>query len=528
MQGKKPYQEKLFVSFQLSNAVPADNIYYRLKELVDFSFLYHATAKYYGDEGQKSIDPIVFMKLMLVGYLENLNSDRRIISISRMRLDILYFIGYDIDEELPWHSTLSRTRQLYGQDIFTEMFRGVLKQCIDKGMVSGRRQAVDGVYVKANASLDSMIERGIMDDVDAFSKELNANQKEPIPIANMAKVSNRDYDDLPPKKNPSNKTHFSPTDPDAKMSVKPGKATALNYLGQVSVDTASHVITHIQAFTADKRDSECLPEVIENLINNLSDNELKLEEIVADTGYSSGEAIKALENKGIVGYIPNRGQFIYQRENFNYQSDGDYYSCPNGKKLIYRGISKDGNYYNKLYSLAKKECIGCPLSKLCSAYGKNGIARIKETVDRPYYQRMHLRMQSKKAKILMKKRQSTVEPVIGTLVNHLGMKRVNVKGLAQANKCMTLAAMAYNLKKMLKHTTMHTQQKQQTTIEGQKREIKELFSKICFKVYDFYPIFMYSRINSSFTEQTFNTSHRFEFDEGCATATQAKRKSPAG
>lgn len=137
MQGKKHFQEKLFVSFQLSNAVPSDNIYRRLKDLIDFSFMYKSTAKYYGGEGQKSIDPIVFMKLMLVGYLENLNSDRRIISISKMRMDILFFLGYDLDEELPWHSTLSRTRQLYGQEVFTEMFRLVLKQCIDKGMVSG-------------------------------------------------------------------------------------------------------------------------------------------------------------------------------------------------------------------------------------------------------------------------------------------------------------------------------------------------------------------------------------------------------
>ncbi|MDB5157960.1 MAG: Transposase domain protein, partial [Mucilaginibacter sp.] len=110
MQGKKTHQEKLFVSFQLSDYVPADNFYRRLKEQLDLRFIYPLTAKYYGTEGQKSIDPIVFMKLMLAGYLENLNSDRRIISTSRLRMDILYFIGYDLGEELPWHSTLSRTR----------------------------------------------------------------------------------------------------------------------------------------------------------------------------------------------------------------------------------------------------------------------------------------------------------------------------------------------------------------------------------------------------------------------------------
>ena len=80
MQGKKQYQEKLFVSFQLSDHVPEDNFYRRLKEIIDFSFLYKTTARYYGKEGQKSIDPVVFMKLILAGYLENLNSDRRIIN----------------------------------------------------------------------------------------------------------------------------------------------------------------------------------------------------------------------------------------------------------------------------------------------------------------------------------------------------------------------------------------------------------------------------------------------------------------
>jgi transposase len=113
MQGKKNYQEKMFTSFQLSSRVPEDNVYRRLKDVLDLQWLYKATSKYYGTEGQQSIDPVAFFKLILIGYLENLSSDRRIISTVSMRLDMLYFIGYDIDEDLPWHSTLSRTRQLY-------------------------------------------------------------------------------------------------------------------------------------------------------------------------------------------------------------------------------------------------------------------------------------------------------------------------------------------------------------------------------------------------------------------------------
>jgi transposase len=295
MQGRKNYQEKLFVTFQLSNYVPVENFYRRLSECLDLSFLYKTTAGYYGLEGQKSIDPVVFMKLMLVGYFENINSDRRIIEISRLRLDIRYFIGYDIDEELPWHSTLSRTRQLYGEHIFTDLFKRVLKQCINLGMISGRRQAIDGFFVKANASLDSLVEKEIMDDADLYSEELKSNEEEPSVIVKELKPESQEpYSELKPKKNPGNDTHYSPSDPDARMSVKPGKATALNYLGQVSVDTASHMITHIQAFTADKRDSECLSAVLLRTKNNLLENGLQLAEIIADKGYSSGDALKAL------------------------------------------------------------------------------------------------------------------------------------------------------------------------------------------------------------------------------------------
>lgn len=467
MQGKKNYQEKLFISFQLSNQVPEDNFYRRLKDLIDFNFLYRRTTEYYGDEGQKSIDPVVFMKLMLVGYLENINSDRRIISSSKMRLDILYFLGYDLDEELPWHSTLSRTRQLYGQDVFMDVFKIVLKQCIDKGMVSGKRQAIDGVFVKANASLDSLIEKQILTDAAEYSKELDANLEEvKTPVADIKNHTAIASDKLPVKKNPSNKTHYSPTDPEAKMSVKPGKVTALNYLGEVCVDTASHVITHIQSFEADKRDSQCLPTIIENLVENLLENNIRVEEVLADTGFSSGEALKALEKHNITGYIPNRTQFVYEKPGFVYDSEEDYYTCPNNKKLVYKGTFETlPGVYNKEYKISRKECSECPLKATCTAYRKRETL-LRDTVDRPYYERMHVRMQTVRARILMKKRQSTVEPVIGTLVNYLAMKKVNTKGLVLSNKCMTLAATAYNVKKLLKHKIVLSQNKAMVMMEA--------------------------------------------------------------
>lgn len=156
MQGKKDYQEKLFAQFQLSERIPKHNFYRRLKEVLDLDFLYGLTKSYYGASGQKSMDPVVFFKLCLVGYLENIISDRSLVQHSSMRLDILYFLGYDIDEELPWHSTISRTRQLYPESVFEQVFTKILSMCIEKEMVSGHTQAIDSAPVKANASMDSL------------------------------------------------------------------------------------------------------------------------------------------------------------------------------------------------------------------------------------------------------------------------------------------------------------------------------------------------------------------------------------
>src|SRR5215203_7486389 len=249
MQGKKHYQEKLFTQFSLSGRVPEHNFYRRLKEVLDLRWLYKCTKRYYGSEGQKSIDAVVFFKLILIGYLENLGSDRRIIQTAGMRLDMLYFLGYDIDEELPWHSTVSRTRQLYGEELFKELFKDVLRQCIEKGMVAGRRQVMDSAPVKANASMDSLKQKEILEDASAYLGELKSQQEEEeindsddnaddtkrVSVARNKAVQlhhkwkEKAYKGMPGgdskgrAKFVSNHTHYSTTDPDARVSVKPGK-----------------------------------------------------------------------------------------------------------------------------------------------------------------------------------------------------------------------------------------------------------------------------------------------------------------
>ncbi|MDP9230771.1 MAG: IS1182 family transposase [Bacteroidota bacterium] len=534
MQGKKHFTEKLFTNFQLSDRVPADNFYRRLKEILELQWLYRATKNYYGSEGQQSIDPVVFFKLILVGYIENLNSDRKIIVHSKLRLDILFFLGYDIDEELPWHSTISRTRQLYGEEVFKELFSQVLRLCVNKGMLSGRRQAIDSAYVKANASMDSLTAKEIIEDGEHYLEELQHDEygnkikqhknvmkddRDNDQITASRKKSTdthhgwkeNEYKDMPRGKSlthrtddndtetgrpkfVSNHTHYSTTDRDARVSVKPGKPRQLNYTMQTSVDMSSHIITNIEAHFADRRDSESLSQVLENTINNLKEHGLTVEEIAADTGYSSGKALQSCVDNNITAYIPNFGQYKQAREGFAYNKEEDYYSCERGIKLPYKKTYQDKKgYYKKQYRSSAKDCGHCPLRTVCIG-GRADYKKIEDTVDKHLYDAMHARLQTLYAKQMKKRRQSTVEPVLGTLINFMAVRRIWTRGLKGANKFMIGAAIAYNLKKWLNYQST----KRETKINTIKKGLQSFYS------FFFITTTLQHRYNSNYKIFSFN------------------------
>jgi transposase len=159
MPGLKQFTDQEVTRFRLSERSPSPNLYRRLAELLDWSFLYDEPQALYRHTGQPSLDPVVFFKVILVGQLEYLVSNRRLIEHYALRLDILYFLGYEVDEELSWHSTVSRTHQLYPLEVFERLFDHVFAQCVAQGVVAGDMQAVDSAPVKANASLYSLREK---------------------------------------------------------------------------------------------------------------------------------------------------------------------------------------------------------------------------------------------------------------------------------------------------------------------------------------------------------------------------------
>ena len=119
------------------------------------------------------------------------------------------------------------------------------------------------------------------------------------------------------------------------------------------------------------------------------------------------------------------------------------------KHLVFKKIhdSHGGTYKMRHYRSSAKDCKGCPLKTVC--IGKSNEKKIEDTIDKPLYDRMHQRLQTNYAKRMKKIRQSTVEPVFGTLINYLSLRRVNTRGIKQANKCMLMSAVAYNIKKLL-------------------------------------------------------------------------------
>ena len=508
MQGKKDYQEELFTNFQLSEFVPSDNLYRRLKDLLDLDNLYPRTQAYYGTCGQKSIDPVVFFKLCLIGYLENIISDRQLMQHCSMRLDIRFFLNYKLTEPLPWHSTLSRTRDLLPEELFKEVFEEILAQCVNGGLVSGHTQVVDSAPVKANASMDSLELKVPASELEEHLSKVRyqsapdrakqgprrkAKQNKASEEQRQITATDRDLKELKARnknwqksqdqrpgarrensKYTSNKTHYSPTDPDARISVKPGKARKLNYLSQLAVDPATHIITHIGADYADKHDSRCLPDIVEALEGRLHKMGLLFTRLLADTGYSSGENYALLESKGIDAYIPPHGTYKGGPEGFTYHEQGDYWLCRNNQMVTYRKtfIEKRGNNKKKLYLTKPSQCKGCPFAKSC--IGKSPERRITITYYREHYERIKAKLATPEGRRMKSKRQSVVEPVFGVLTQFMGMRKLYTKGIRNANKQMLMAAAAYNLKKLLKHAKPPIKSVANSKVLSQSRQALEI------------------------------------------------------
>ena len=316
----------------------------------------------------------------------------------------------------------------------------------------GDTQAVDSAPVKANAALESLQEKradaaepgaALTAPAHRLRQEATRQAKRQAAPGSLGATHVK-------ARLLSNKTHYSTTDPEARVSVKPGKVRALNYLCSLAVDTGYGVISHVQADFADRRDSLHLPGIVHQLRLRLQSQGLHWQAVLADAGYANGFNYAFLEEQGITAWIPVFGQYKPEVEGFPYDVATDAYTCAAGKTLPFRkhDTTADGNRL-KIYWAAYGDCQRCPLKPACVPTAKR--KQLTRTAYDPPYRRAWARQQSRQGQRMRWLRQSTVEPVFGNLIHHYGLRRVNTRGHASAHKTMLLAAVAYNLKKLLKH-----------------------------------------------------------------------------
>lgn len=442
----------------LVKLVPAHHFYQQLLQTVDFRFVRPLFEPFYSLTGRPSLDPIVFVKLLLVARLENITSDRKLLELANLHLGIRAFLGYELGQPLPWHSTLCRTRQRIPVSVFETCFTHIVGLCIHKGLVSGHTQVIDSAYIKANASMSRLKRKTAI-----WSSETTSSFGKPSPprltasgerIKHIHRFHGNIRKAAPNKAGQllSNLTHYSPTDPDARIAFKTGKPRQLAYMASVSVDASQHVITHIQAGSADRRDSRNLLPIVDTTQDRLKRFGVVMSNVVADAGYGSGENYEQLEIRGLTGFVSPHGKYKDERPGFDYDPKGDCYTCSQGNHLAFDKllIDKQGNP-KKRYLAKASECKHCPIGEQCKGK-KASEKRLYDTYYKAQYERVMKRLSSRFGKRMMRLRSATVEPVLGSLINYFGLRQINTRNREAAAKVMYVAAMAYNLKKYMRFT----------------------------------------------------------------------------
>lgn len=296
--------------------VPADDRLRRIDGVVDWEFVRVEAGRYYAqDVGRPSIDPIVLVKLMLVGAMEGIGSMRELLRISAMRVDIRRFLGYGLHERLPVHQTIShaQTRRFVDAKLFERLFLRSVALCREHGLIDGTHLSVDGFHVEANAALASLRASltavGGADVGEETEQPTSAGQddgdrgEDPDVPAETSRPQLRLVEPRTgptPKRRSSNATSASRSDPDAKLRHKPGQRPHLVHRGQVAVDPNARCVVACLGEQADGHEGDALVALIERARFACA----KLESLGTDQGYAAERVWNAVAATGITAYVP--------------------------------------------------------------------------------------------------------------------------------------------------------------------------------------------------------------------------------
>jgi len=398
---QESFQPKLFYhQINLERRVPQDHLLRKIQEKIDFNFIYGEVRDTYGDNGNVSIPPPVILKMMLLLALYNVRSERELMDTLPMRLDWLWFLGYDLDSEVPNHSVLSKARARWGVEAFRRFFERVVWQCVEAGLVDGSKLFIDSSLVDAHASNNSVIDTQslrihLRDTYKKLEARLEGVEEESTNPSSKNKKKNSRY--------------MSTTDPDAAI-VNRGKAK-LCYQVHRAVDGRSEVITATETTAGDVNEAHLMVPLLESHHANTGRG---AETVVGDSKYGTVENFLACHDLGVRAHIPDLGEYatkrtekrkIFSEEEFEYDSESDTYRCPAGNRLKPKSLHL--NRQGRDYAAPKKVCAACPIREQCTR-NKSG-RTIKRHLRQEELDRMRETSRSAWAKRDIKTRQHLME-----------------------------------------------------------------------------------------------------------------------
>jgi len=443
MMGQHDRSEALFYYFRLEDQVPENHLLRLIEKHVSFAFVREKLKASYSDTGRPSIDPELLLRILLIGYLYGISSERRLVEELRMHLAWRWFTGLGFDQEIPHHSTFSKNRHGRFQEskLFEELFEQIVRQCVEVGLVQGKHLSVDGSFVEANAAKESRIPREqlveaaqVNQTVRQYLVELEQQNPTEEPVHQQDQVST--------------------TDPDATYATKGGTPARLGYYDNYLIDNHSCVIVGVQA-TAARMSQETV--AAQDMLTRFTQWQQRTpESVAADTTYGNGEFLQWLADRSITPYMRTRDSIhrknspFYGPERFTYQPENNRYICPAGQVLNYGGRSLRNRTY--AYIGTRKRCGACALKAQCTSGAFRFLAihmdeaarqRARELAHTPEF--AHAQRQRKK-----------VEALFAELKNQIGLRRLRLRRLRFVREQFFLAAAAQNIKRLVRFLSQPT------------------------------------------------------------------------
>jgi len=351
---QKRVQRKLFYTkLNLDQRVPKDHILRKVAKYIDFDFTYKEVKDDYGINGNVSVPPPVLLKMMLLLIFYNVRSERELMGTIPVRLDWLWFLGYDLDDEIPNHSVLSKARARWGVEAFKTFFENIVWQCVQAGLVDGSKLFMDSSMVQADASNNSVVNK------ESLRRYLNKSYQ--ILESRLEDEQGYSGSDDVSKSGTANKKYVSTTDPDASVTRRGKGKSKLQYQIHRGVDKKCEVITATETTPGEVHEAHRMQSLIDNHQKNTGQ---KVEIAVADSKYGTIENYLTCKDQGIKAHINSLEQTqkdtgsqkgIFPKEAFSYDADNDI------KKRKY---FKKRKHYE--YIASASNCNSCQLKEKCT------------------------------------------------------------------------------------------------------------------------------------------------------------------